>query len=138
MSGDKSGQAPNEHRTSGEIGCNQGNGNNGGFRGKDFFSKLSIPTKWIVGPLRRASQSKNIDVNMIFMYRYSFFLLFSAQIGLMNTQVSSSGAIDTICNLVPETGTCEPTNQCGLNGESYYWCWTINGSSDGFAYCNCG
>ena len=34
---DKAGQAPNEHRTSGEIGCNQGNGNNGGSGSKIFF-----------------------------------------------------------------------------------------------------
>ena len=34
---DKAGQAPNEHRTSGEISCNQGNGNNGGSGSKDFF-----------------------------------------------------------------------------------------------------
>ena len=35
---DKAGQAPNEHRTSGEIGCNQGNGNNGGSGSKNIFS----------------------------------------------------------------------------------------------------
>ena len=42
MSGDKSGQAPNEHRTSGEIDCNQGNGNNGGSGSKDFFSNFPL------------------------------------------------------------------------------------------------
>ena len=40
---DKAGQAPNEHRTSGEISCNQGNGNNGGAGSKDFpFSFLNV------------------------------------------------------------------------------------------------
>ena len=38
---DKAGQAPNEHKTSGEISCNQGNGNNGGSGSKDFF-KISV------------------------------------------------------------------------------------------------
>merc|ERR1711997_1300954 len=39
------------------------------------------------------------------------------------------------CILVPNSGICTK-NQCGLNGESYNWCWAINGKSK-WDYCNC-
>ena len=62
------------------------------------------------------------------------FHSFTAEVG---AQYGPASSFNNGCVLVPDSGTCS-TNQCGLNGESYNWCWTINGSSDGFALCHCG
>jgi len=55
-----------------------------------------------------------------------------AQVG---AQYGSESSFNNGCVLVPDSGTCS-TNQCGLNGESYNWCWTINGDHK-WANCNC-
>jgi len=53
----------------------------------------------------------------------------------VGAQYGPASSFNNGCVLVPDSGTCS-TNQCGLNGESYNWCWTINGDHK-WANCNC-
>merc|ERR1711997_517423 len=55
-----------------------------------------------------------------------------AQVG---AQYGPESTFNNGCVLVPDSGLCTK-NQCGLNGESYNWCWTFNGKSK-WDYCNC-